>query len=218
MNETSPFNIAFLISPAELKEGPRNYRGTIDSYKALFGERPPIAYIKLPDHQKDMLPDVIDWLLDFDVRPIVVTEGFNALILPQQERTKDVFALFSHSEMARHQYALFVSGGWHVKSDKLERCVGLACSVLEANPSILSVAFEGVRGGSSDELVVSQSFTSNPVIVRTRDLMIASKLAVDHATQLQQTSSEQAISNMISMFSYNPMRFLSFNSLAAHSI
>jgi hypothetical protein len=218
MQTTTPFNIAFLISSAELKEGPRNYRGTIDSYKAIFGERPPIAYIKLPERQKDLLPDIIDHLYDHDVRPIVAAEGFGALILPQSERTKDIFTLLSHFEMARHQYTLFVSEGWRVQSDKLGHCVGLARAVLEANPGILSIAFEGMRGGSSDELVISPSFTSRPAIVRTRDLMLASKLAVDNAAQLQQASSEQAISHMMGMFSNIPQRFLSFNSLVAHSL
>lgn len=215
----STLNIAFLISSAELKNGDRNYRDTISSYKIGPGAMPPVAYIKLPEHQKDLLPDVIDWLYNNDIRPIVATEGFNALILPQQERTKDILALFSHPEVNRHAYTLFVGGGWKVSTINAFECLDSARSLLATTPSILSVAFESAQATTStNHFLTCPSLTSRPVIVRTRDMMLAAKLAVDNAAQLQALSSEQAISNMMGMFSYSPYKHLCFNPSVAHSL
>lgn len=220
MNDS--LTIVFLIASSQLKDGERNYQKMIDAYKeACGGAFPgiPLAYIKLPEKETALLPDIIDYLYDNDIKPVVATEGFEARVFPQLERTKDVFKIFSMPSLLQSTYTLFVDGPFRIKTDQLFNHLSSSVSMLTLNPLILSVAFDSsvlkIAGG--EQFIVCPSLTSRPIVTRTRDLMIASKLAVDNAAQLQSISSEQAISNMMRLFSAHPYRFLAFNPQTVYS-
>lgn len=218
-------NIAFLISSAELADGPRHYQKTIAAYRAACGGSfayPPNALIKLPERDKDALPPIIDYLLDNDVRPDVALEGFEGKVFPQLERTKDILKLTMTKDVYVSPFALLVCGGWTVKGQRdLTTFLDAATVCLHGNPSILSVAFEAAhaQGPAMGDLFIGcQSLTSRPVIVRTRDLMLAAKLSIDNAAALQALSSEQAVSHVMGAFSSHPAKHLAFMPELAHSL
>lgn len=217
-------NIVFLIGSAELQDGERSYQKTIINYRRLCGDRfdsIPVAYVKLPENRQELLPNVIDFLLDNDVKPIVELERFEARIFPQEERTKDILKLFSQPEVASNFLTLFVSNGWRINTDRFAEWLITASDVLSNNKDVLSIAFEGAEAQGrqiSRAFIIMPSFTSRPVIVRTRDLMLAAKFAVDNVKQFGSISSEQIISHTFSTFSYHPLKFIAFHPQLAYSI
>lgn len=217
-------NIAFLIGSAELNlDYERSYQKTITSYRLAFGGAfggVPVAYVKLPENQKDLLPDVIDFLYDSDVKPVVALEGFDAKVFPQQERVKDIHKLLSHPNVTAHAFTLLVAEGRIVSSDQFVNCLTNAAAVLDGNPDILSVAFEGAgaAGHPAGQFVAFKNLTSRPAVVRTRDMMIAAKWAVDNAAQLGGLSSEQSLSHMLGTMSYHPYKHLAFPPNVGYSI
>jgi hypothetical protein len=223
-NMTNPFNIAFIISSQEIRDGDRSYQKTITNYRLTFGGTfpcIPVAYVKIPEHEKNLLPDIIDFLLDNDVKPIIVEEGFDAKVFPQQERSKDIFKLFSTNDIQNYPYTLFVGNGWLIRTSRdAKECVMAGVLLLSQNKDILSVAFEdtNIKGSEGATFIPNQSLTSRPIIVRSRDMMIASKFVVDNANQLAQLSSEQSISHLFGAFSYHPYKFVSFSSQLAYSL
>ena len=220
MNKT--LNIVFLIGANELQEGPKNYRSTILNYKSLCGgsfSGIPIAYVKIPDNNKALLPDVVDFLLDNDVKPIAVEEGFDGRVFPHIERTRDILKIFGNPEIAINDFILFVSNGHTVEAKQFAECLLIGIKILTTNSDIVSVGFENpsVDGRSLGQFIARDSISDRPIIVRTRDMMIAAKLAVDNASQFANATSYQAIGYLLSTFSYHPNRFISFIPQIAYS-
>lgn len=222
MNNT--LSIAFLIGSAELDpHHERSYQKTITNYRLACGgafNGVPVAYVKLPEKRKDLLPDIVDFLYDSGVKPVVGLEGFDAKVFAQQERVKDIYKLLSHPDVAANAFTLLVTEGRIVSTDQFANCLVNAAALLDTNPDILSVAFEGAGavGHPAGQFAAFKQLTSRPAIARTRDMMIAAKWAVDNAAQLSGLSSEQALSHMLGTISYHPFKHLAFLPNIGYSI
>ena len=221
-------NVAFLISAAELDPAsPRFYQHTVKCYHDLFGgfkeggDIHPVALIKLPRGNKKILGDVIDFLLDHNVRPEIELSGIEDRVFKQAQQVKDMFRLFSCADVVNSNFTLLVREGWWVEATKdFIALLSHAVDTLESNPSVLSVAFEAVDAKGqrlSESFSAFPSLTSRPIVTRSRDLLLAAKMGIDHGQQLVNMSAEETLFRMMAMFSYSPAKFLAFNPVIAHS-
>lgn len=214
--------VAFFISSDEIAEGERDYKKTITNYRLSLGGKfnpPAVAYIKLPEDHKELLPDIVDFMYDNDVMPIAVSEGFEVKLFPEQEKCKDILGFFNQKELYMSMYTFFVIGGWKVAAEQVGQCVGNAISILESNDEILTVGFMTPnQTGQQVGNFMIDNFNFRPFIGRTRDIKLVAKFVSATANQFAGATAENAFGAVFNGFSYHPLKFLAYNPQVAAAV
>lgn len=220
-----PLQLLFWIDAASIRSG--RYRETIGSYheqlvlrggfsgcpSTSFPDMPlPHAYVRLTDAEKPLLPDVLDWLYEHDVEPIVEDGA-------QLRGRTDLLALLERPELQRPDgpFVFVVKGDKRVVSpgQNLRAVLTGAVQTLHSTQAVTSVGFSAAGGQPVNDTFAAVPAATYPAVFRTRDLYLAALLSHGQPAPFMGEADTPAF-NILNAFSHHPYRHLAFNrSIAA---
>lgn len=186
----------------------------VDSYhEALggFGQlQGAYAHVKLSEATKDRLPDLIDVLYDKDVHPLVTKSEKPLFLSPLYQ---DLHTTASFDQIHAAPYVLLVNGDSPIKShdDMFLNHVVAAMETLAKNRDVITV--DVLSFGTPTQTIFSQ-MTHSPLrvtVMRTRDLYLITKLALDNQSQFGSAPYERAFNSVAETLSQHPFRHLAFS-------
>lgn len=186
-------NLVFSISPQSIKSGA--YAKTIADYRAKSGGSfAPFssAFAQVTVDDKASFPDVIDTLLDYDIRPFV----------------GDLHGFLNDNRLHADPYTLIVRGDTYATS--LVSVAG-AVQVLATNKDVLAIELPTIIPNFGDRIgsfIKCDSFSFQPSVLRTRDLWIAGQGAAALAHSNPTASQEVLFNHALSTLTSHPLRFL----------
>ncbi len=220
-----PLTILFFIDAASVRTG--RYQQTIEHYNkqlrladAVGYEQlhRPQAYVRLADAEKSKLPDVIDYLLDAEVNPLVVEDG------AQLRRRTDLHRALDEQSIHNVPYLLLVKGDRRITMPGGQPLFGLfhaAVTTLHANKDVLTISvepkmeFQVARQDVGDIYTVAPS-PSDCFVVRARDLYHAALASAGQPAPFMGNPDAPAL-NILNAFSSHPCRHLAAKQAVAFS-
>ena len=199
-------NIVFLFNAES-----RDYQRVITDYKKKLGPARALAFVKCKDNTKSLLPPVIDFLYENDIKPMPFE--IDKAVQMRNEQFHDVAKVFDNSLLHQDPYTFFVTSDRlvNVKQGNLTDCLNIAAQLLHGNKEVLSVDFQPEFTFGSQRLNDLYSrvdgFTLSPAVVRTRDFWIATQLSLNHQNQ----TFPVVFNQMFGALSNSQLRYLSFN-------
>lgn len=199
-----------------------HYRRALGGNLDLFATR--YCHVKVRPNEQDRLPDIIDTLLDNDIKPIVTIADWNRGLSHGHQYLADQFKVYSTQELHAVPYVFAIEDDSpvHLKQGTLDAFLDAAVNLLAANKDILHVRFQ--RDGVSNvtqpvnaHLHCVDTTDFQPLVQRTRDLYLITKVLQDNAAQFAQTQCEAAFRMASDTLSSHPYRYLCFNPAIASS-
>lgn len=218
-----PLNIIFFISTSGHFDHLDVYKTTIKHYKAKLGGSLDVfqnafAHIKVKPNQRDRLPEIIDFLLENNIKPIVTEGEWSRGLAHGQAYISDIFKVFNTEEVHSAPYSFWVEDDSpiNVKQDNLYSYLSTAVSILGSNKDIVNIRFQrdGIQDASqpiNNFLNRVETFDFQPNIGRTRDLFLAAKALVDHPATFANVQCEAAFYATSKPLTHSPIGFLCFN-------
>lgn len=182
------------------------------------------AHVKVKPSQRDRLPDIVDFLLDHDIHPIVTEGDWERGLSHGRAYLSDMHKVYNLQDLHSAPYCFVVEDDSpiNVKLANLHSYLEAAIKVLGANKDILAVRFQ--RDGVSNQtwpvnelLNRVDSYDFQPTVARTRDLFLAAKIVQDNARAFENVQCEAAFRMASESLSHSPYRFLCFNPSLASS-
>lgn len=223
-----PLNLVMFASTAR-HFGYDTYATTIKHYERALGGNLNVfqqrfCHVKVRPTETDRLPDIIDFLLDHDIKPIVTQGEWTRGLSHGREYLKDMFKVYNTQEVHAAPFTFFTEDDepLNVKLAAAHTYLEAAINVLNANKDILNVRFQ--RDGVSNQTwpvnellhrVDTLDFQS--FVARTRDLFLAAKIIQDNARAFENVQCEAAFRMASESLSASPYRFLCFNPSLASS-
>ncbi len=216
-----PLQLLFWIDAASIRSG--TYRTTIAHYITQLRERSgfsgchpesfpnlplPHAYVRLTDAEKPLLPDVIDFLYENGVEPIVEDGA-------QLRGRTDLLALLERPELQRPDgpYLFAVKGDKRVEpgtGQNLRNILHGAVSTLHTTQAVTSVGFAAPAGSMQvNDTFAAVPAATYPAVFRTRDLYLAALLAHGRPAPFMGEADAPAL-QVLSAFSHHGYRHLAF--------
>lgn len=221
---SSDINLVFFTSTAGHYSFKDVYRTTILHYKKLFGDdfkgfKKVFAHVKVRPKEEALLPEMIDFLYEQDIQPIVTIGDWERGMSHQHEYLKDLRKVFSDPEVIDSEFLFWVEDDSPLKlkltADKSSYFVMMAMDIMKRNPAILNLRFlrEGLESKNklSDLLSVSNVFDFQPNISRSRDLYVATTIIFNHWDTFKNMQCEAAFRLAMDTLSAHPYRYLTFN-------
>lgn len=218
-----PLNLVFFLTTAGHFGHLNVYQTTVKHYRAklggsldLFQNR--FAHIKVRKAEQDRLPDMIDFLLDNDIKPVVTGGEWARGLSHGAGILEDVHRVFNREDVHAAPFSFWVESDSPINvktGGTLAEYLSTAVAVVNGNKDILSIRFqrEGVGRGTpiSDLFDMVSTWDFQPTVARTRDLWLASKIIADHPAQFAAVQCEAAFRAASDTLSYSGARYLCFN-------
>lgn len=218
-------NLVFFTSTAGHFGHKDVYKITILHYKKLFNGwgffSKVFCHIKVRPKEQDQLPEMIDFLYENDIHPLVTIGDWQRGMSHQNEYLKDIYTVFSNPEIQANPYTFWVEDDSPLKINGQTTAVDFvlrAIEILRSNPTILNFRFmrDGLPVNPNDQIdgVFNKSnvFDFQPNISRSRDLYIASLLIMKNWENFKNIQCEMGFRMaMDTISSMHPYRYLVFN-------
>ena len=203
-----PLNIVFLIDVASKP----TYQHTIGSYRAAlngFADVSAFAHVKVNNATKSQLPDIVDFLYDSDVKPLV-SDGETAPFTFTQ--FKDVFTTANFDLLHGNPYTLFVNRDAPVspKDANFKDHLIQSMNVLATNKDIMTVSIVPL-GTGGETFTKIETAPMRSTIMRTRDWYLTAKLTYINQQQIGTSIYDAAFNNILQTLSQHPYKNLALN-------
>lgn len=200
----------------------KHYKAALGGSLDLFAGR--FCHVKVRPSETDRLPDIIDTLLEHEIKPIVTIGDWARGLSHGVEYLKDQYKTYGTQELHAALYTLFTEDDEpvHLKQGTLAQYLETAINTLANNKDLLTIRFQrdGVSNQTwpvNDLLHRVDTVDFQPSVWRTRDLYLAAKVIQDNAAQLANTQCEAAFRIAADTLSSHPYRYLCFNPAMASS-
>lgn len=199
------------------------YKTTVKHYKSKLGGSLNIfqqlfAHIKVKPTERDRLPEIIDFLLENDIKPIVTEGHWERGLSHGHEYLKDQFKVYNTDELHLAPYTFFTEDDepLNIRQGTASDYITTAINVLASNKDVLNIRFQrdGVQNITNPiNNILNRVDTTDfqPFIARTRDLFLIAKGLRDNSEALQNVQCEAAFKIVSDSLSYSPIRHLCFN-------
>lgn len=225
-----PLNCIFYLSTSGHYSYNDVYKTTIKHYKNKLGGSFDIfqsvyAHIKVKPTQQSRLPDIIDFLLDEGIHPIVTIGDWQRGLNHGSAYLADMFKVYGMQELhssAQYVFAVEDDSPIHIHNHTLTQYLESAVNTLSSNKDILAIRFQrdGVSNPTwsvNDVYHRVDSYDFQPTISHIKYLYLAAKTIQDNAAQFAQIQCEAAFRMASDTLSNSPYRYLCFNPALASS-
>lgn len=227
MNPPLPINLIFSIQPMDIESV--KYKTLIEYYKNLRpdgfdGFYNVFAQVNVSENTKKLLPDVIDFLYDNDIHPIVQEVKTTDLLFADASRCRNLYYLFSDKLVSVAPYSIFVNSKTKITPtiSDVHSFVQTAIQLLHNNPELVSVGFVPHVCNFQKHPVntycdaANNFYLDNNPVFRTRDLWLTAYLTLSSFNNMASSGKlDEALSNVLRNFGPNPHKFMYFNPSAA---
>jgi len=223
-----PLSLVFFTSTAghfgysTLETTIKHYRSKLNGNLDIFQQR--FCHIKVRPDEKNKLPDIIDVLLDNDIKPIVTEGTWNRGLNHGNAYLADQYKVYSTQELHNIPYVFSVEDDSpiHIKSGQLSQYLEAAVNTLSSNKDILTIRFQrdGVSNQTwpvNDLLHRVDTYDFQPAISHIKYLYLGAKIVNDNAAHFANTQCEAAFRIASDILSNHPYRYLCFNPELASS-
>lgn len=200
----------------------KHYKRALGGDLNLFAGR--FCHVKIRPTETDRLPDIIDTLLDSEIKPLVTVGDWKRGLQHGGAYLSDMVRTYGDQTIHSTPYTFAVEDDSpiHLKAGALSQYLEAAVNTLSTNHDILHIRFQrdnvlNVTQPISDLYHRVDTWDLQPLVGRTRDLYLIAKIVTDNARTFENTQCEAALRMAADTLSNHPYRYLCFNPVMASS-